>query len=94
MRWVEVALQKKLVNGRCAWWTGRGGFKKGSCTSKSWVRRQPSDEVVSYKIGDPLQRSKGTKVKNYTVFSRGIDKVGNIQRGFDLGQNKNRFEVT
>jgi hypothetical protein len=41
----------------------------------------------------PLKPSIGTKIKNYFVYGWARDNLGNEETSFQMGRNKNRFEV-
>ena len=92
---VQLALRKKLSNGGCRWWKGRD-FVRRACNNKLWSKT-PSDEYTDatvFRLGTKLKPStKGSGIVNYKAFSRGWDNVGNVQKRFDKGQNKNTFEI-
>ena len=47
-----------------------------------------------FRLGTRLKPStKGSGIVNYKAFSHGWDNVGNVQKRFDKGQNKNTFEI-
>lgn len=95
MALVEISLRKTLTNGRCAWWTG-AAFDRGSCDKIRWsqVEGDYFTDVVLFELATRLKPSTPAKgIRFYTAYSRGIDKVGNVQTVMDKGQNRNRFEV-
>jgi hypothetical protein len=92
---VQMALRKKKSNGRCAWWRGKR-FERGGCARIRWSRQQPDlyTDLAYFRLTKALPAStKRNGIRFYTAYSRGIDKVGNVQRRMIKGQNKNRFEV-
>jgi hypothetical protein len=40
-----------------------------------------------------LKSSVGTRIKNYTAFSRAIDGSGNVESDFKQKRNDNTFEI-
>jgi len=96
---VQLGLRKKLRNGRCAWWVG-GRFERRPCSKKLWAKTGGKTKVQYYSDMASFTMSKGLKpttkatgIRNYRAFSRGWDKVGNVQTTFIKGQNKNTFKV-
>lgn len=94
MRSVQVALRKRFRSGRCKWWNGED-FKKRACgrSSAIWVKRRALFDVEVVRVKRPLQRTAGTRVRNYVAFSRGIDVAGNVQGDFRRGQNVMKFYI-
>jgi hypothetical protein len=101
MKKVQLGIRKNLSGGRCAWWNG-SRFKRSACNVKVWAKtRSWSETKVEYysemalfTLSTKLKKSiRGSGIKNYTAFSRGIDNVGNKQDTFQKAQNKNNFEV-
>lgn len=99
--WVQTALRKTKMSGACAWWNG-SGWSPGSCGTPRWLQTWFFDTFDNKQIWEypkspnalaPLKPSIGTKVKNYYVYARAADKAGNVETSFQLGRNKNRFEV-
>lgn len=94
MERVQVALRKKLISGNCSWWTGTR-FRRGPCSKVRWSREKGDyfTDVALFTVTKlkPSVRSNG--IRFYTAYSRGIDKVGNVQSVLDRGQNRNDFEV-
>ncbi|MDQ3645649.1 MAG: hypothetical protein M3345_01790, partial [Actinomycetota bacterium] len=93
---VQLALRKNLAGGACAWWNG-SGFRRAACTDKRWTKSNVQyfdPDIAIFTLSQRLKPSfGGSGIKNYTAFSRGWDKVGNVQTTFIKGQNKNTFEV-
>ena len=99
--WVQTALRKTKTSGACAWWNG-SGWSPGSCGTPRWLQTWFFDTFDNKQIWEypkspnalaPLKPSIGTTVKNYYVYARAADKAGNVETTFELGRNKNRFEV-
>jgi hypothetical protein len=98
---VQVALRKKMKGGSCSW-LGRRGFNSGSCRTKQWLTVQNRDRLTDHAyqwiyVYDPrpqLRASVGTRIRNYTIFSRATDGSGNVENSFQPGRNANTFEVT
>ena len=92
---VEVALQKKLTNGKCAWWSGtKFGATGKNCKTKRWLpmKHWPTAGIYFLKLGT-LASSVKTKTKNYSAWTRAADSVGNIENTFTRGRNLSTFEV-
>ncbi len=92
---VQLAIRKNLSSGRCKWWTG-SDFVRRACDDKKWSKTPSTEysETTIFSLGTKLNPStRGSSIKNYTAFSRGWDNVGNVQKVFDKGQNKNTFEI-
>lgn len=91
---VQMALRAKMKNGNCRWYKHRiKGFAKGSCNKKIWGIGRAGADTVYYTLPEKLRPSRGTKIRNYTAWSRGIDQVGNVERSFQKTRNFSRFEV-
>lgn len=91
---VQVALRAKMRNGNCRWYKHRiRGFSEGPCDRKTWGIGVAGGDTVYYSFRDKLRSSKGTKIRSYTAWSRGIDQVGNVERTFDRTRNLSTFEV-
>lgn len=91
---VQVALRAKMTNGRCRWYKHRAkGFVTGTCSKKVWGVRLTGADTVYYTLPKKLRSSRGTKIRFYTAWSRGIDQVGNVERSFERNRNLSRFEV-
>jgi hypothetical protein len=105
IEYAETALRRKKTNGNCHWWNGTGWTPDGCSVAalhrhwlQTWFFDNFGDKLIyeypkSPKVLDPLKPSIGTKIKNYFVYSRAEDGVGNLETKFELGRNKNRFEV-
>ena len=90
---VEIALMAKRRSGACRWFSrGERRFVPGPCADKGWMSFSTSETVV-YTLPDPLRRSRGTRIRFYKAWSRGIDELGNVERSFDYGRNAVRFEI-
>lgn len=90
---VKIALMAKRRSGACRWFSrARRAFVPGGCSEKRWMSFSTSETVV-YTLPDPLQRSTGTRIRFYKAWVRGIDELGNVERSFDYGRNKVRFEI-
>lgn len=93
---VRVAIRKKFRDGSCKWWNGKG-FKSrfGKCHPgwAMWVKKRGNDDVVFFRLPRPLQRTVGTRVRNYQAYSQGIDRVGNREERFTRRQNLVKFKV-
>jgi hypothetical protein len=89
----HLALRRRKTNGSCAWWNGRR-FRRGACADKSWVRMRVYEAgyFYFYRIHS-LRPSVGTRIRDYTSFSRAVDRAGNRERRFERGRNANTFEV-
>jgi Calx-beta domain len=97
---VKIALRKKLKSGACAWWNG-DEFGRRACWNEDWV----SEGIGSYEEnffyfrlqrqmgGKRLTPSIGTRVRNYTIYSRAIDHNGNVETRRQQGRDANTFEV-
>lgn len=88
---VEVALRRKRTNGTCAWWDG-DSFAGGDCSTRVFVDATGATSW-SYTLPSDLKSSTGTKIKDYTLYSRADDLAGNAEASFDKGRNANRFDV-
>ena len=96
---VQFALRKKMNGGSCRWWTPTG-FAPAACAEKKWVRMGVYDQDPAgsgdgfYFFRLPkLSPSVGGTVRNYTAWSRAIDRAGNVESTFTVGRNANTFEV-
>jgi hypothetical protein len=89
----EIALRRNLKNGKCAWLT-QGGWKKQDCQNREWLPTKYDDvgELFYYRMKQ-LKSSVGTKIKNYTAFSRAIDGAENVENDFVQKRNENTFEI-
>jgi len=92
---VEVALQKKVAGGKCAWWNGtKFGKVARNCAKKKWLPMayRASGDLFFLKI-KPLAPTMGTKTKNYSVWTRAADTAGNLETTFTRGRNLATFQV-
>jgi Calx-beta domain len=89
----ELALRRNLKNGKCGWLT-KGGWKKQDCQNREWLPTKYDDvgELFYYRMKQ-LKSSVGTKIKNYTAFSRAIDGAENVENDFVKKRNDNTFEI-
>ncbi|MFP5351989.1 MAG: Calx-beta domain-containing protein [Actinomycetota bacterium] len=91
---VQIALRAKMRNGRCRWYKHRlGAFAAGPCDRKVWGIDLAGADTVYYSLRERLRSSRGTGIRNYTAWSRGIDQVGNVERSFARTRNLSTFEV-
>lgn len=97
----QVALRRNLKSGKCSWWNGRG-WKRAGCANHLWKQRSgkypgttPSGETFFYyRLRTLLKPSVGDSgIRDYTVFSRAIDGVGNRESAFAARRNSNTFDV-
>jgi hypothetical protein len=104
--WAQTALRRKKTNGSCQWLKANGNWAKDKCGKAGlyrhwlptwffdeWNNKEIWEYPKSPKIMDKLKPSQGTKIKNYFVYSRAADNLGNVEDTFQLGRNKNRFEI-
>jgi hypothetical protein len=89
----EMALRRNLVNGKCAW-KAKKGWQKKDCQNRTWLPTKYDDvgELFYYRMKQ-LKSSVGTKIKNYSAFSRAIDGAGNVEKEFTKKRNANTFEI-
>lgn len=94
VKYVQMALRKKMTSGRCRWWKS-GGFMRGPCKQKIWFKLKPPayPDGPYYFRAPKLVPSKGTSVRYYTGFARAMDEAGNQEVLFTTGRNANTFEV-
>jgi hypothetical protein len=94
---VQWALRRNRMNGSCQWLTDAGWAAK-DCQNRQWrVMRFQLDygDGVDLYIDHvtQLKSSVGTKIKNYTAYSRAIDGAGNVEKDFAVKRNANTFEI-
>jgi hypothetical protein len=89
----EMALRRNLVNGKCVW-NAKKGWQKKDCQNRTWLPTKYDDvgELFYYRMKQ-LKSSVGTKIKDYTAFSRAIDGAGNVEKQFTKKRNMNTFEA-
>jgi hypothetical protein len=89
----EMALRRNLVNGKCAW-KMKKGWQKKDCQNRTWLPTKYDDvgELFYYRMKQ-LKSSVGTRIKNYTAFSRAIDGAENVEKEFTKKRNANTFEI-
>jgi hypothetical protein len=90
---LQGALRKKMRNGSCSWFTGKG-FKGGGCSSRKWIDLKVKP-FVYWRLDTTLRATtKKSGIKNYTAYARSTDNSGNVETTFKKGRNKNTFTVT
>jgi hypothetical protein len=92
---VEVALQKRMRNGKCASWKGtKFGAAGKNCGAKKWLpmTHRPAADLYFLKL-KPLAATVGTKIKNYTAWTRATDSVGNMESTFTRVRNLSTFHI-
>jgi hypothetical protein len=90
---VELALRRKMKNGKCGWWNGKR-FRGGDCSEKVWRHMkvyEPGD-FYYYRI-KALAPSVKTRIRNYTAYARATDGAGNVESLLQPRRNRNTFEV-
>jgi hypothetical protein len=89
----EIALRRNRKNGTCSWLTLSGWHQK-DCQNREWLPTT-YDEVgeLFYHRMKQLKSSVGTRIKDYTAFSRAIDGAENIENEFTQRRNANTFEI-
>jgi hypothetical protein len=89
----EMALKRTRMNGKCQWFTGKDWQAK-DCQNREWVdmKYDSVGQLFLYRMKQ-LKSSVGTKIKNYTAFSRAIDGSGNVENDFKEKRNANTFEI-
>ena len=89
---VFVGLRQNLKNGKCRWLDG-DDFARRKCSRKKLLREHTeANGTWDYEL-DPLPKSVGTNVRNYTAFSKAKDAAGNNETSFEIGRNVHTFEV-
>ena len=96
----QVALRRKMKNGTCSWWNG-GGWTVAGCGDQLWKERsgkyppiRSGEAFFYYRLKTLLKPSVGdSKIRNYTAFSRAVDRVGNRESSFEARRNRNTFDV-
>lgn len=89
---VRVALRKKMRSGGCTWWNGNK-FVARPCDQKLFLSTTFAEGSWQRSLGTSLPVSVGTKVKNYTAFSRARDAAGNVESFFEVARNQSTFEI-
>jgi Calx-beta domain len=89
----QMALKRTRANGACQWFTGKGWQAK-DCQNREWLdmKYDPVGQLFLYRMKQ-LKSSVGTRIKNYTAFSRAIDGSGNVESDFKQKRNDNTFEI-
>jgi hypothetical protein len=89
----HFALRRNMKNGDCFWLT-KGGWQKKDCSSREWLGTVYDSVGELWRIRlKQLKSSVGTRIKNYTAFSRAVDGAGNVEKDFAQKRNDNTFEV-
>lgn len=89
----HFGLRRNMKNGACLWLT-KEGWQRKDCSSRQWVDTKYDDVgQLWYYRPKQLKSSVGTKIKDYTAFSRAIDGAGNVEKDFNEKRNANTFEV-
>jgi hypothetical protein len=89
----QFGLRRHMKNGNCKWLT-KEGWQKKDCSNRQWLETRYDDVgQLWYYRPKQLKSSVGTKIKNYTAFSRAIDGAGNVEKEFNEKRNANTFEV-
>ena len=90
---VQFALRRNLKNGGCVWLTA-GGWQKKDCQNREWRETQYDNtgELWRFRLKQ-LKSSVGTRIKNYTAFSRAFDGADNVENDFVVKRNANTFEI-
>jgi Calx-beta domain-containing protein len=90
---VELALRRRLTNGKCAWWNGKR-FRGGNCSEKLWRSMKVYEPGYFYYLRlRAIAPSVGTRVMNYTAYARATDGAGNVESLLQQRRNRNTFEV-
>jgi Calx-beta domain len=90
---VELALRRRMTNGKCAWWNGKR-FRGGDCTERLWRPMKVYEQGFFYYFRiKALGSSAGTRVRNYTAYARAIDGAGNVESLLQARRNRNTFEI-
>jgi Calx-beta domain len=89
----EIALRRNLANGKCVWLT-TSGWQKKDCQHREWLPTKYDEAgVLFYYRMKQLKSSVGTRIKDYTAFSRAIDGAENVEKEFVKKRNDNTFEI-
>jgi Calx-beta domain len=89
----HFALRRNMKNGDCVWLTANGWQRK-DCSSREWLGTAYDDVGELWRIRlKQLKSSVGTRIKNYTAFSRAVDGATNVESDFAEKRNANTFEV-
>ena len=85
-----------MKSGGWKWWDG-DGFRRRGCAEGEWIGRRvklfTGSTLWYYRPREILRPSIGTRIKNYTIYSKARDYAGNVEERFEVGRNKNTFEV-
>ena len=97
IEWAQFALRKKMLSGRCAWWSG-ARFRGGKCRAKRWLQMKRFGDfngklLYIYNIRKRLVPTQGTRIKTYTGFTRVGNIAGARETRFERGRNVSSFKV-
>lgn len=89
----QFALRRNMKNGDCSWLT-KSGWQRKDCQGREWLDTQydQTGQLWRFRLKQ-LKSSVGTRIKNYTAFSRAIDGANNVENEFAEKRNDNTFEV-
>jgi hypothetical protein len=89
----QFALRRNMKNGDCYWLT-KSGWQGKDCQGREWLDTQydQTGQLWRFRLKQ-LKSSVGTRIKNYTAFSRAIDGANNVENEFVEKRNDNTFEV-
>jgi hypothetical protein len=89
----QFALRRNLENGDCMWLT-KAGWQRKDCQNREWLGATYDATGQLWRVRlKQLKSSVGTRIRNYTAYSRAIDGAGNVEREFKEKRNANTFEV-
>jgi hypothetical protein len=89
----QLALRRNNKNGDCSWLTKKG-WQKQDCSNREWLDGSYDQAGDLWRIRlKQLKSSVGTRIKDYTAFSRAIDGAGNVENDFKEKRNANTFEI-
>jgi hypothetical protein len=89
----EFALRRNLLNGNCVWLT-KSGWQRKDCQNRAWLDATYDDTGQLWRVRlKQLKSSVGTRIKNYTAYSRAIDGAANVESDFKEKRNANTFEI-
>jgi hypothetical protein len=90
---IAAAIRRKMTDGSCRWLKANGSFVTGACSKIKFFDDFAGTNYLYAPLPGNLPSSVGTGTKNYTAFARSIDPDGNTESTFELGRNKNTFEI-
>lgn len=91
---VDIALAQYMESGKCKFKKATGFTSARSCGSVEWLKATGTANW-SRALGSKLPPSTpaSSPIGNYLMWSRSTDKVGNVERSFQLGRNYSAFHV-